>query len=127
EHLKYLSLHNDVHPGENFFWFSTTGWMMWNLLQASLLVGATAVLYDGSAGYDRLRALWQLAAELPIHHFGTSAPYITSCMKSDLKPGEQFDLSALRSIGSTGAPLPPDGFDYVYEEIKSDVWLCSMS
>jgi acetoacetyl-CoA synthetase len=127
EHLKYLSLHNDVHPGENFFWFSTTGWMMWNFVQASLLAGATIVLYDGSAGYPNLEALWKLAADLPIHHFGTSAPYIIACMKTGLQPGRQFDLSSLRSIGSTGSPLPPEGFDYIYENIKHEVWLCSMS
>lgn len=127
EHLKYLSLHNDVQPGENFFWFSTTGWMMWNFVQASLLVGATIVLYDGSPGYPDLDVLWKLTAELPIHHFGTSAPYIIACMKYKLTPGKGFNLSSLRSIGSTGAPLPPEGFDYVYEHIKKDVWLCSMS
>lgn len=127
EHLKYLSLHNDVHPGEHFFWFSTTGWMMWNFVQASLLVGATIVLYDGSPAFGSLEMLWRWTAELPIHHFGTSAPYIIACMKAGLKPGDLFDLSALRSIGSTGAPLPSEGFDYVYENIKQDVWLCSMS
>lgn len=127
EHLKYLSLHNDVKPGENFFWFSTTGWMMWNFVQASLLVGATAILYDGSPGYPDLNVLWKLAAQAPIHHFGTSAPFIIACMKAGLKPGEANHLSALRSIGSTGAPLPSEGFDYVYENIKKDVWLCSMS
>ncbi len=127
EHLKYLSLHNDVKPGEHFFWFSTTGWMMWNFVQASLLAGATMVLYDGSAGYPGLTALWRLAERLPIHHFGTSAPFLLACMKKQLSPGGQFKLSALRSIGSTGSPLPPEAFDYVYEQIKKDVWLCSMS
>lgn len=127
EHLKYLSLHNDVHAGENFFWFSTTGWMMWNFVHASLLVGATAVLYDGSPGYPDMDILWRLAAQIPVHHFGTSAPYIIACMKAGLKPGKKFDLSPMRSIGSTGAPLPPEGFDYVYENIKKDMWLCSMS
>lgn len=127
EHLKYLAFHNDVHPGENFFWFSTTGWMMWNFVQASLLLGATIVLYDGSPTYPGLNKLWQLSEDVPIHHFGTSAPYIIACMKRLLEPGKQHDLSALRSIGSTGAPLPPEGFDYVYEKIKPDVWLCSMS
>jgi len=75
EHLKYMHFHNDVHPGEHFFWYTTTGWMMWNFLQASLLAGATAVLYDGSPAHPDLSVLWQKAAELPIHHFGTSAPY----------------------------------------------------
>jgi len=127
EHYKYLTFHNDVRPGENFFWFSTTGWMMWNFVQASLLAGATMVLYDGSPAYPDLNALWQLAEQAPIHHFGTSAPFLVSCMKQQLEPGNQFDLSALRSIGSTGSPLPPEAFDWVYQQIKSDLWLCSMS
>ena len=127
EHLKYLAFHNDVHPGEHFFWFTTTGWMMWNFLQASMLMGGVPVLYDGSPGYPDLKALWGLAERLPIHHFGTSAPYLTACMKEELAPGRQFDLSNLRSIGSTGAPLPPEAFDWVYESVSGDVWLCSMS
>lgn len=127
EHLKYLSLHNDVKPGERFFWFSTTGWMMWNFLQASLLAGATMVLYDGSPGYPDLERLWKLVEEAGIHHFGTSAPFLLACMKKGLRPGEKYDLSQLRSIGSTGSPLPPEGFDYVYQQIKKKVWLCSMS
>ncbi|MFV1883996.1 MAG: acetoacetate--CoA ligase [Balneola sp.] len=127
EHLKYMHFHNDVKPGENFFWFTTTGWMMWNFLQASLLAGATPVLFDGSPGYPDLNALWKLSEELPIHHFGTSAPYLVACMKKGLTPGTDFNLSQLRSIGSTGAPLPPEAFDWVYENISKDVWLCSMS
>ena len=127
EHFKYLSLHNDVKPGENFFWFSTTGWMMWNYVQASLLVGATIVLYDGSPAYPDLNILWKLAAEIPMHHFGTSAPFIMACAKAGISPMSKFDLSLLRSIGSTGSPLPPEGFDYVYNSVKKDIWLCSMS
>jgi acetoacetyl-CoA synthetase len=127
EHFKYLSLHNNVKPGENFFWFSTTGWMMWNYVQASLLVGATIVLYDGSPAYPDLNILWELAAEIPMHHFGTSAPFIMACAKAGINPMSKFDLSPLRSIGSTGSPLPPEGFDYVYDSVKKDVWLCSMS
>jgi len=127
EHFKYLALHNDVHPGERFFWFSTTGWMMWNFVQASLLVGATVVLYDGSPGYPDLNVLWQFAEQAKIHHFGTSAPFIIACMKRELSPKGSFDLSHLKSIGSTGAPLPPEGFDWVYENVSPEVWLCSMS
>ncbi len=127
EHLKYLAFHNDAKAGENFFWFTTTGWMMWNFLQASMLVGAVPVLYDGSPGYPSLDRLWTLAEQLPIHHFGTSAPYLTACMKKGLEPGKIADLSALRSLGSTGAPLPPEAFDWVYSAVKQDLWLCSMS
>jgi len=127
EHLKYMAFHNDVKAGENFFWFTTTGWMMWNFLQASLLMGATPVLYDGSPGYPDLDVLWQMAEDLPLHHFGTSAPYLTACMKKGMEPGKKQDLSALRSIGSTGAPLPPEAFEWVYSAVKEDLWLCSMS
>ena len=127
EHLKYHAFHNDVHAGEHFFWFTTTGWMMWNFLQASMLMGAIPVLYDGSPGYPTMNVLWELAAELPLHHFGTSAPFLTACMKRGLQPGALYDLSALRSLGSTGAPLPPEAFDWVYQAISSDLWVCSMS
>lgn len=127
EHLKYLSLQNNVKPGERFFWFTTTGWMMWNFLQASMLVGAVPVLYDGSPGFPDLNVLWKTASELPVHHFGTSAPYLVACMKADLDPGRAFDLSSLVSIGSTGAPLPPEAFDWVYGHVSRKVWLCSMS
>ncbi|MFQ5448232.1 MAG: acetoacetate--CoA ligase, partial [Saprospiraceae bacterium] len=127
EHLKYLHFHNDVHPGERFFWFSTTGWMMWNFVNASFLAGATIVLYDGSPGYPDLNRLWKLAERAKIAHFGTSAPFLTACLKQGLTPGKDFDLSALRSIGSTGSPLPPEAFDWVYEYVKKDLWLCSMA
>lgn len=127
EHLKYIHFHNDAHPGEYFFWFTTTGWMMWNFLQASMLAGAIPVFYDGSPGFPDLDVLWKLAETLPIHHFGTSAPYLTACLKKKLSPGSSHDLSALRSIGSTGAPLPPEAFDWVYQHVSPSVWLCSMS
>ncbi len=127
EHLKYLHFHNDVHEGENFFWFSTTGWMMWNFTLASLLAGATIVLYDGNPGYPDLNVLWELAARLPIHHFGTSAPYLVACRKAGLEPGKKLDLQALRTIGSTGSPLPPEAYDWVYGSLSPNVWLSSMS
>lgn len=127
EHLKYLAFHNDVHPGERFFWFSTTGWMMWNFVQAALLKGATIVLYDGSPGFPNLNVLWEFAQEAGINHFGTSAPYLIACQKNGIKPMHEVDLSKLRSVSSTGAPLPPESFQWVYENIKKDLWLCSMS
>lgn len=127
EHLKYLAFHNDVQAGERFFWFSTTGWMMWNFVQAALLVGATPVLYDGSPAYPDMDAMWAFAENARINHFGTSAPFLVASMKRSVQPAKQFGLNALRSIGSTGAPLPPEAFDYVYAEIKENLWLCSMS
>ncbi|MBK7407247.1 MAG: acetoacetate--CoA ligase [Saprospirales bacterium] len=127
EHFKYLAFHNDVHPGERFFWFSTTGWMMWNFVQASFLAGATIVLYDGSPGYPNLNVLWEFAEKAGIHHFGTSAPFLVACMRQGLEPGKENDLSMLRSIGSTGSPLPPDAFKWVYNSVKEDLWLCSMA
>lgn len=127
EHLKYLTFHNDVQPGEIFFWFSTTGWMMWNYVHAALLSGATIVLYDGSPGYPDITVLWKLAAKTGMHHFGTSAPFIMACKKTGILPREYGDFGRLRSVSSTGSPLPQEGFDYVYESIKKDIWLCSMS
>ena len=127
EHLKYMAFHNDVHFGERFFWYSTTGWMMWNFTQAALLMGASIVLYDGSAGYPNLHEMWSLAERVKMNHFGTSAPFIIACMKKGLQPNQSYDLSGIRSIGSTGAPLPPEGFDWVYQHIHDKVWLCSMS
>jgi len=126
EHLKYLTFHNDVRRGEKFFWFSTTGWMMWNYVHASALVGATIVQYDGSPGYPDISVLWNYAEEIGLEHFGTSAPFIIACMKEGLQP-KAMDLSRLRSISSTGSPLPPEAFNYVFDSIKSDVWLASMS
>ena len=126
EHLKYVHFHHDVQPGERFFWFTTTGWMMWNFLQATLLAGATIVLYDGSPGYPNMQVLWQLAERVGIQHFGISAAYVLAGMKAEISP-RALDLSALRSIGSTGSPLPPEGFDWIYAQVKPDVWLTSMS
>ncbi|MFN0216578.1 MAG: acetoacetate--CoA ligase [Saprospiraceae bacterium] len=127
EHLKYLHFHNDVRPGERFFWYSTTGWMMWNFTVGALLAGATIVLYDGSPGYPDINALWDLAEKTKITHFGTSAPFLGACMKAGISPGNKFDLKNLRSIGSTGSPLPPEAFGWVYENIKPEVWLSSMA
>jgi acetoacetyl-CoA synthetase len=126
EQLKYGTFHNDFKPGENCFWYTTTGWMMWNYIHGSLLAGATMVLYDGSPGYPDLDKLWQFSAEAGIHHFGTSAGYILANIKAGVVP-KTFDLRTLRSIGSTGSTLPPEGFDWIYREVKQDVWLASMS
>src|SRR5436305_8050893 len=103
EHAKQLALHLDLGPGDRFFWFSTTGWMMWNLLVSGLGVGAAIVLYDGSPAHQDQMMLWRLADELGITAFGVSAPYLQACMKAGLHPGAGVDLSALRTVGSTGA------------------------
>jgi acetoacetyl-CoA synthetase len=127
EFMKFSRLHMNVQPGDRFFWFSTTGWVMWNILQGSLLQGATPVLYDGSPGYPDLNVLWDLAARAKMTFFGTSAAYLTGCMHAGLKPGEEYDLRNLKAIGSTGSPLPVEGFQWVYERVKSDILLGSTS
>ncbi len=127
EHLKYMAFHNDVHEGERYFWFTTTGWMMWNFLQSALLMGASIVLYDGSPTHPTFDALWHLSDTIGVHHFGTSAPFLVANMKKEMSINRHHDLASIRSISSTGAPLPKEAFDYVYEHIKSDVWLCSMA
>jgi acetoacetyl-CoA synthetase len=124
EHLKYLTFHNDLHEGERLFWYTTTGWMMWNYVQGVLLCGATAVLYDGHPGYPTLDRLWEFCDKAKVNHFGTSAGFILACRKSNIKP---TGLKDLRSIGSTGSTLPEEGFEYIYENIKRDIWLTSMS
>ena len=115
EHLKALSFHLDLGPADKFFWFTTAGWMMWNFLVSGLALGALPVLYDGSPKYPDLRALWRLIEREEINYFGTSAPFLTACQKERLEPRKEFRLQALRSIGSTGAPLSRDGFQWVYD------------
>ncbi|TCP54178.1 acetoacetyl-CoA synthetase [Tamaricihabitans halophyticus] len=127
EHLKMLGLHCDLGPGETFFWFTTTGWMMWNFLISGLLVGSTIVLYDGNPGYPDLNALWRLAQDEGVNYFGTSAPFVQSCMKKELRPGNEFDLSALRMIGSTGSPLSPEAFRWIASEVSPKAQICSVS
>ena len=96
EHLKALSFHQDLRPGDVFTWYTTTGWMMWNYLVSGLLAGATIVLYDGSAAYPGPDRLWRLAAEYGVTYLGVGAPYLVACMKAGLRPGDEADLSALR-------------------------------
>ena len=127
EHLKAVGLHGDLGPGDRFFWFSTTGWMMWNYLVSGLAVGATIVLYDGSPAHPGLGALWKLAEAERVTYFGASAPFLLACKKAKLSPGTKHDLGALRALGTTGAPLPADGFVWVYENVKSDLLLASVS
>jgi acetoacetyl-CoA synthetase len=127
EHVKTLALHCDLRPGDRFFWYTSTGWMMWNFLIGGLLVGATPVLYDGSVAHPDLDVLWRLAQEARIKLFGTSAAYVLTCLKAGLEPGARFDLDALRSVSSTGSPLPPEGFVWLYRAVKRDLWVASVS
>ncbi|KHL15093.1 acetoacetyl-CoA synthetase [Mumia flava] len=127
EHAKSLALELDLGPTDTFFWFSTTGWMMWNLLVSGLLVGSTVVMFDGNLAHPDTTTLWRLAGELGITYFGTSAPFLLQCTKDGLVPSDIADLSALRGVGSTGAPLSPDGFRWVYATVGASVQLGSLS
>jgi acetoacetyl-CoA synthetase len=127
EHLKKLNLHVDAHPRDRLFWFTTTGWMMWNFLVSGLLTRAAIVLYDGNPGHPDMGVLWDLAERAGVTMFGTSASYIAACMKAGTEPGAGRDLSRLKAVGSTGSPLSPEGFDWIYEHLGSDTWLFSTS
>lgn len=127
EQLKHLGLHCDVKPGDRFFWYSTTGWVMWNIGLSVLLLGAVPVIYDGNPGYPDQNRLWAMAERARLTHFGTGAAYLIACMKAGLRPGSDFDLKSLRVMGSTGSPLPEEAFEWVYRCVKPDLWLLSMS
>jgi acetoacetyl-CoA synthetase len=127
EQVKKGNLHLDAQAGDRVFWFSTTGWMMWNFLVGVLLTDASIVLYDGNPGYPDLGCLWDLAAATGMTCFGTSAAFISSCMKAGVAPRQGRDLGALRAVGSTGSPLSPEGFHWVYDAVGPDTWLFSTS
>jgi acetoacetyl-CoA synthetase len=127
QHLKEQMLHCDIHPGDRVFYFTTLGWMMWNWLVSALASKAALVLYDGSPFYPDGEVLWRYAEDIDLTVFGTSAKYIDAMKKARLRPLGKFDLSALRTIASTGSVLAPESFDYVYENIKQDVCLASVS
>ncbi len=127
EHLKKLHLHIDAQAGDRVFWFTTTGWMMWNFIVSGLLTDAAIVLYDGSPGYPDMNVLWDLADRAGITTFGTSAAYIAGCIKAGVEPAKGRNLSALRAVGSTGSPLSPDAFRWVYDHVGEDTWLFSTS
>ncbi|GAA4114457.1 acetoacetate--CoA ligase [Nocardioides fonticola] len=127
EHVKALGLHQDLGPDDRFCWFSTTGWMMWNYLVSGLAVGATIVLFDGDPAAPDLGEMWRLVERQGVTVFGTSAPFLMACRKAGLRPAEIADLSRVRELGSTGAPLPAEGFRYVYEAVSPTVHLASLS
>ena len=127
QHLKEHQLHSDIRPGDRLFFHTTTGWMMWNWLVSALASRATILLYDGSPLHPQLDQLFDLAARTKVTHFGSSARYYAHLEKSGVRPREQHDLSAVRMILSTGSPLLPDGFDYIYRDVKADIGLASIS
>jgi acetoacetyl-CoA synthetase len=127
EQLKKGNLHLDTQPGDRVFWFTTTGWMMWNFVVGGLLTPASIILYDGNPAFPDMGVLWDLAERTGMTCFGTSAAYIAACMKEGIEPGDGRDLSALRSVGSTGSPLSPEGFQWVYDHVGADTWLFSTS
>ncbi|HEY0280798.1 MAG TPA: acetoacetate--CoA ligase [Solirubrobacterales bacterium] len=127
EQLKKMHLHVDAKPGDRLFWFTTTGWMMWNFIVSGLLTEAAIVLYDGNPGFPDMGALWDLAEAAGITTFGTSAAYIAACMKAGVEPGAGRDLSRLRAVGSTGSPLAPEGFDWIHDHLGAGTWPFSTS
>ncbi|WP_421565353.1 acetoacetate--CoA ligase [Ochrobactrum sp. EDr1-4] len=127
QHLKEHRLHADIHDGDRLFYFTTCGWMMWNWLASGIASGATLLLYDGSPFYPDGNVLFDYASAEKMTYFGTSAKFIDAVLKAGLNPRETHDLSALRTVSSTGSPLSPEGFAFVYEAIKPDVHLASIS
>ena len=127
ESLKQVRLHMNLTPSDTFFWFTTTGWMMWNVLVGGLLSGGTIVLYDGSPSYPDLHAVWRLAARIGITYMGISAGLVQSSLKQGLRPREASDLSSLRILGSTGSPLTPEGYDWIGAHVSESIPIASMS
>jgi len=126
-HIKELKLHSDLKREDTIFYFTTCGWMMWNWLTSSLTQGATLVLYDGNPFHPDPGALWQMAQDEQVTIFGTSAGYLAALQNAGLKPRQNYDLSALRTVLSTGSPLSIESFEFVYNEIKSDIQLSSIA
>jgi acetoacetyl-CoA synthetase len=127
EHLKTMRLHKNLSADQTVFQFTTTGWVMWNMLVGCMISGASIVIYDGSPSYPSMEVLWELAEDAGITDFGTSAPFLINSLKAGVMPNQKYDLSKLRGVASTGAPLTEDGFRWVYEHVKKDVWLSSSS
>jgi acetoacetyl-CoA synthetase len=127
EHVKKAGLHLDAQAGQRYFWFTTTGWMMWNFLLGVLLTDASIILFDGNPGYPTLDTLWDLAERTGMTCFGTSAAYLAACMKAGIEPRSGRALTGLQSVGSTGSPLAPEGFRWIYDQLGSDTWLFSTS
>lgn len=127
EHLKTLRLHLNLKPDDRFFWYTSTGWMMWNFLAGGLLNGCTIIVYNGSPGYPSMEALWALAEESGMTYFGASAAYVSACIKADIHPNQKYNLSRIKAVGSTGSPLSLAGFGWIYENVNRHLALESFS
>lgn len=127
EHLKQLGLHCDLGPGDRFFWYTSTGWMMWNFLASGLLTGTTIVVYDGSPGYPDTGAQWAVAERTGATLFGTSAAYVMACRKAGVPPLARPRSLRVKCVATTGSPLPPDGFRWLHDEVREDLWIASVS
>jgi len=127
EHTKMAVLHLDLGPEDRFHWYSSTGWIMWNCQLSGLLVGSTVCLYDGNPGYPDWSVLWRFIGETGVTVMGAGAAFYLSCLKAQAEPNEVADLSALRAIGSTGSPLPPEGYQWLYDHVRRDIWINAIS
>lgn len=127
EHAKLSALHFDQGPDDRFFWFSSTGWIMWNLVVGTLLSGATIAMYDGNVAYPDMWTIWDFADRAQLTFLGVSAAYVIAGMGAGITPRDRYEFEALRAVGSTGSPLPPAGFDWLYENVKRDLWVVSAS
>jgi len=121
------SLHMDLQPGNRFCWLTSSGWIMWNVQFFALMNGATVAQFDGAPGFPDMMALWRFVADEKLTHFGAGAAYYQGCLKAGITPGESLDFSVLYHIGSTGSPLSPEGYDWIYTSVKQDVWLAPLS
>ncbi len=127
ESLKSSALHQDLGEDDRFLWFSTTGWVMWNAQIVGLMVGSTICIYDGNPGYPDMRTLWRFAADNKLSFFGAGAAFFSNCMKAGVDPAKEFDLTHLRAVGSTGSPLVSEAYQWIYQHVKSDLLLASIS
>jgi hypothetical protein len=127
EHVKMAALHLDLGPEDRFHWYSSSGWIMWNCQMAGLLLGSTACIYDGNPGWPDWNALWRFVGETGVTFFGAGAAFFLSCLKARVEPNQVADLSRLRAVGSTGSPLPPEGYQWIYDHVRRDIWLNPIS
>jgi len=127
EHVKLGAFHLDLGPADRFHWYSSSGWIMWNCQMMGLLMGSTLCIYDGNPGWPDWNALWRFVGEKRVTFFGAGAAFFLSCLKAHVEPNEVADLSALRVVGSTGSPLPEEGYQWIYDHVRADLWINPIS